>query len=465
MATVTGMSGLPDTLYGGPVETVNPTLPDKVYGGPVETNSYLDQPKMNTVNEYDTNKSAQELSKAQGVAFEQISQSPQGDGFNYNKASQEPTTKSVSSYMDDAKSTVAGQLQTLLGSDNPYIKQAERDAVETAAGSGLLNSTIAMGKGRDAAYEQGFNIASQDAENYNIFQGRNQEADIQSNLAAQGYSAEERLQSEQARQGIAQTGLEAAIDTEENKQLHSYDQADTTLEGNIDAQRAAQLQKYEQANTLMEGQIQSQLDQAGYESAMELQEAAMAGNEDAIKLQGEIQDSRDRLLFQQSYTQSERDFQTNVALTKLGIEAEEAALYTEILGGLTQTGLQSVNALLNNVDITDVGGAIEVIKGFLGSSQLGSGTFDTSMNLTGLPSANIKPATGKTTAPTAAPTTTTPGQSDDPLWEEIISSHWDKHVSDFGVGWNTGATNNAEREAQMNKMLDQYNARKDNYYG
>lgn len=77
--------------------------------------------------------------------------------------------RSGTSYMDDAKSTVAGQLSSLLSSNNPYIKQAEQRSSEKSASRGLLNSTLAAQAGTTAAIESALPIAQQDASEYNKF--------------------------------------------------------------------------------------------------------------------------------------------------------------------------------------------------------------------------------------------------------------------------------------------------------
>lgn len=130
--------------------------------------------------------SAQDVAKAQGVAFEDIAKSaetttPVWADYNSTKVNQElnanAQVKPATSYMDNAKSTVAGQLSTLLQADSPYIKQAETKAKEQAASRGLLNSSIAAGAGRTAAIESALPIAQQDAAEYNKFSLQQQAAE------------------------------------------------------------------------------------------------------------------------------------------------------------------------------------------------------------------------------------------------------------------------------------------------
>lgn len=131
---------------------------------------------------------SQDISKAQGVAYEGIAkeaETTQPDWASYDAAKVSSdigtlaTPKAASSYIDQATNTVAGQLNTLLASNSPYIKQAEAAAKEQAAGRGLLNTTLAAGAGRKAAIESALPIAQYDAETYNKFGLQQQQAENQ----------------------------------------------------------------------------------------------------------------------------------------------------------------------------------------------------------------------------------------------------------------------------------------------
>lgn len=62
--------------------------------------------------------------------------------------------------------TVAGQLDTLLNKNSPYITRARTSAKEFANKRGLLNSTMAASAGEAAAIDAGLPIAQQDASTY-----------------------------------------------------------------------------------------------------------------------------------------------------------------------------------------------------------------------------------------------------------------------------------------------------------
>jgi len=61
---------------------------------------------------------------------------------------------------------VSGQLTGLLSGDSPYIQQARAQAAATAAGRGLLNSSIAAGAGQQAAIGAALPIAQGNAQEY-----------------------------------------------------------------------------------------------------------------------------------------------------------------------------------------------------------------------------------------------------------------------------------------------------------
>lgn len=56
----------------------------------------------------------------------------------------------------------------------------------------------------------------------------------------------------------------------------------------------------------------------------------------------------------------------------------------------------------------------------------------------------------------AVPSTMTPGQTNDPVWEKILTENWNSHNSQFGVNWNTSKTTDAERAAQLARMQEAY---------
>lgn len=219
------------------------------------------------------------------------------------------------SYVDQAKSTVAGQLGTLLSTDNPYIAQARARAEEQAAGRGMLGGTIAGRAGEEAAIRAGIEVASQDAGTYAAAQAREQAGDI------------------------AQT------------------------------------------QTQLEGSITRTLQDAGFQNDRELAAQAIAGNQQAIQLQGQIQRQRD--MFQAQQAKELQTMQSDAAykLKEMGVDAGVADRYAATMGMLTNTALGTTNNILNNLGIGDVTAAMESLKSFLGDTELGRGVYDANFSL------------------------------------------------------------------------------------
>ena len=190
------------------------------------------------------NLTAQDISKAQGVAYEGISQgalNTTGTLADYDSSrvasdvNTLATPKPAASYIDQAKSTVAGQLTSLLSADSPYIKQAETKAKEQAASRGLLNTTLAAQAGRKAAIESALPIAQTDAETYRQFglqqqTAENQMATIQGEAIVSGELNKQKAAIAQTAQNIQnafQSRLQGA--TEQSKTwLQDLQQVHTT---------------------------------------------------------------------------------------------------------------------------------------------------------------------------------------------------------------------------------------------
>ena len=119
---------------------------------------------------------AQDVAKATGVAYEDVATETESQDLpqyrDYDSALVGSTLedqiefKPTETYIDKARSTVAGQLESLLAADSPYIRQAERAAEEKAQSRNMLNTTLAIQAGREAAISQALPIAQQDAQTY-----------------------------------------------------------------------------------------------------------------------------------------------------------------------------------------------------------------------------------------------------------------------------------------------------------
>lgn len=106
------------------------------------------------------------------------------------------------------KSTVSGQMGSLLKSGNPYVEQARSDALRAANRRGLINSSIAVGEGTNAAIRNALPIAQQDASTYFEAQKSNQEAQNKFTENEQAYSMQHSLKEQEQRQYLDRLRLD-----------------------------------------------------------------------------------------------------------------------------------------------------------------------------------------------------------------------------------------------------------------
>jgi predicted NBD/HSP70 family sugar kinase len=122
----------------------------------------------------------------------------------------------------DAKSTVAGQIRELLSSGNPYVEQARQRSREAASSRGLLNSTMAVQAGEEAAIAGALPIASQDAQ-ANFNQGlANQSAQNSFGLNEQQIQGQSRLQGESSIQRMAEAAKAGDIQSRQLLEQFGY---------------------------------------------------------------------------------------------------------------------------------------------------------------------------------------------------------------------------------------------------
>jgi len=167
---------------------------------------------------------AQDVAKAQGVAYEdigktQMSQDPTYADYNAAKAkdtiSSNVNVKSGLDYVDQNKSTVSGQLTSLLSQDNPYIQQARLAGKESAAQRGMLSSSMAAGAAEREAIKAALPIAQQDAQTYASAQQAQQQTEnqmqtIQAEAIVSSEIVKQQAQIDRTNQNI-QNAFESAI--------------------------------------------------------------------------------------------------------------------------------------------------------------------------------------------------------------------------------------------------------------
>lgn len=109
--------------------------------------------------------------------------------------------------IDEQKQTVAGQMQGLLNSDSPYMKQAETAGKQYANSRGLLNSSMGAQASQGAAIQAALPIAQQDANTHNAFAGQQYGAQLQSALSQQNFTFDQSLQNNAFQNSMAMENL------------------------------------------------------------------------------------------------------------------------------------------------------------------------------------------------------------------------------------------------------------------
>ncbi len=160
-----------------------------------------------------------------------------------------PQVSSGLNYVDQDRSTVRGQLNSLLSQDSPYIQQAELAGERQAALRGMLNSSMAAGASRAEAYKAALPIAQQDAQTYAQAQNLEQqarnaqtqtqtEAVVSSELAIQNAAIK---QTQQNIQNIFTAQMQSASD-QSKVFLQDFQQQHQAFEAELDRQHQQLLQ-------------------------------------------------------------------------------------------------------------------------------------------------------------------------------------------------------------------------------
>lgn len=156
----------------------------------------------------------------------------------------------VAEWKPDESSTVAGQINKITAAGSPLIDQATTAAKQQSAARGLLNSSIGVTAGLDAAYRTALPIAQQDANTF---------------ASAGQFNATARNTAESQRAGFEQqTKLQEADFAQQNKTQAAdlasrYDLAKMDVESRaaLQAADAANQQKLQQANAELQKGLQA----------------------------------------------------------------------------------------------------------------------------------------------------------------------------------------------------------------
>jgi len=224
--------------------------------------------------------------------------------------------------VDQDKSTVAGQLTSLLDTDSPYIQQARLQGERDAAGRGMLNSSMAAGASQAAAIQAAQPIAAQDAQTYAKAQAVEQAATIENN----------KIQVE----GIVSGGLSDQANAAAGADQRVQNIFTAEIAG-ADAGAKAILTGYQQSNNLF-------IQEMAANDASMLQDKQLTA--DKINLGTTLAAG-----FMQNYAVSLENLMTDPEFLALGEEAGNHAVAE--LQGIARGGMRLTGELLG-VDLTDI---------------------------------------------------------------------------------------------------------------
>ena len=146
--------------------------------------------------------------------------------------------------VDQERGTVAGQMRGLLAENSPYLQVARTGALQTAAGRGLLNSSIAAGAGEEAAIKQALPIAQQDAQTYADIGKQNAKTISDSLLNLQIGQLEHQ-------KSLANAKITGALTTQEAaKQFETQRISESAQLQRLEIAESAQLQRLEIENSM-----------------------------------------------------------------------------------------------------------------------------------------------------------------------------------------------------------------------
>lgn len=111
------------------------------------------------------------------------------------------------------KETVAGHVNDLLSADNPIMQTARSQAAQAANSRGLLNSSMAVQAGEQAAINSALPIATQDAATFHDTSVRNQQAQNEAGQFNAGAANQLQLQGLRGDQATSLANIEANYKT------------------------------------------------------------------------------------------------------------------------------------------------------------------------------------------------------------------------------------------------------------
>ncbi len=233
----------------------------------------------------------------------------------------------------DENSTVAGQVNKLTAAGSPLIDQATTAAKQQSASRGLLNSTLGITAGLDAAYKAALPIAQQDANTYasagqfnanaaNTTSQFNAGATNEVGMQREGFAQQEWLQNAD----FAQQSKTQAADL-----ASRYDLAQMDVQSRMALQQAdaANQMKLQQANAALQTGLQA-TDNAVKQSMQQYDAAlkqSMQGLDNQNKLESATLDADNRVALAGIEAKYKNELQANQSM---------AASYQSMVDGMTR---------------------------------------------------------------------------------------------------------------------------------
>lgn len=302
-----------------------------------------------------TSVTGQQVADQQGVSYQELPK------YNASQVSQDITsTAGITpglNYVDKDKSTVQGQLSSLLSKDSPYLKQAALMGSKEAARRGLDVSSIGVGAATNAAIQAGLPIAQQDATTYATAQGRQQAANY--DIAAQKASGVV----QGALTGMQQQfqGNQTALQRQQELELQQRGFTQESGQSALARQHELAIQK----NNLNQQYTLSQQDIASREKLAGQQ---ITSTEKIADLNRQFETQQQNLNRQQQITMENLGYQHQTALTNLQnqsqkmitemqLDAQQASEITQSSTQIMSNYQESVLKLLTNPTFLELSGA------------------------------------------------------------------------------------------------------------
>lgn len=307
----------------------------------------------------------------------------------------------------DEKSTVGGQVNSILAADNPLVQQARTRASQVSAGRGLINSSMAVQAGEGAVIDKALQIAAPDAATFATAGRRNADAaDSKSEFNVGQANA------------AAQFGANA-----NNSQSQFNADADNALQNTkIDTTGRIQTTNAAAKNdaTRLDAQTGAQAQVSTFETAAKF---ASQNAEAESRLNLATYDTASKWALQNADQQSKILLAKTDAETRAGVAATEAKFRVQMQGSAALAGtygdmVKAISGIMSNPDYTAASKdkLIKQQRAFY-EEAMGIQARITGLDLDGLLGpADGAPADASVTDPTQPSTITQEGAANQPAY-------------------------------------------------